>query len=197
MSTTDSTECDRLKLAAAKMVAFPGLTVKDAMLIAKFTDDEIEDKRMRQKVLRRLPGKGKRRMKELTSESAEEGSTIRSIDVENGKNSDISPITSDSASSLLQSDGTQKHKSRRLTVSQKQEQRVEDYAEWLKKKEAHKAATTLYAEQLSIEGGMSLRDVEKKIKSEFKVGPSKETIRRHVVDLNSVGIIVISLKLLL
>ena len=75
--------------------------MKDAMLIAKFTDDEIEDKRMRQKVLRRLPGKGKRRMKELTSESAEEGSTIRSIDVENGKNSDISPITSDSASSLL------------------------------------------------------------------------------------------------
>ena len=88
MSTTDSTECDRLKVAAAKMMAFPGLSVKDAMLIAKFTDDEVEDKRMRQKVLRRLPGKGKRRMKELTSESAEEGSTIRSIDVENGKNSE-------------------------------------------------------------------------------------------------------------
>jgi len=173
MSTTNSTECDRLNLAAAKMVALPGLTVKDAMLIAKFTDDEIEDKRMRQKVLRRLPGKGKRRMKELTSESAEEGSTIRSIDVENGKNSDISPITDDSASSLLQSDGTQKHKSRRLTVSQKQEQRVEDYAEWLKKKEAHKAATTLYAEQLSIEGGMSLRDVEKKLNLISRLVPAR------------------------
>ena len=179
MSTTDSTECDRLKLAAAKMVALPGLTVKDAMLIAKFTDDEIDDKNMRQKVLRRLPGKGKRRMKELTSGNAEEGSIMQSIDVENGKNSDVSPITDDSATSLLNSDGKQMQKSRRLTVSQKQEQRVEDYAEWLKKKEAHKAATTLYAEQLSIEGGKSLRDVEKKIKSEFKVGPSKETIRRQ------------------
>ena len=135
MSTTDSTECDRLKLAVAKMVALPGLSVKDAMIIAKFTDDEIEDKNMQRKVLRRLPGKGKRNMRELTSESAEEGSTIRSIVVENGKNSDVSPITSESASSLLQSDGTQKHKSRRLTVGQKQEQRVEDYAEWLKYKE--------------------------------------------------------------
>ena len=99
-----------------------------------------------------------------------------------------SPATVRQVCCLLQSDGTQKHKSRRLTVSQKQEQRVEDYAEWLKKKEAHKAATTLYAEQRSIEGGMSLRDVEKKIKLEFKVGPSIETIRRHVVELKSIGV---------
>jgi hypothetical protein len=46
MSTTDSTECDRLKVAAYKMVAHPGLSVKDAMIIAKFTDDEIEDKKL-------------------------------------------------------------------------------------------------------------------------------------------------------
>ena len=73
------------------MVALPGLTVKDAMIIAKFTDDEIEDKNMRQKVLRRLPGKGKRRMKELTSDNAEEGSIMQSIDVEDINNSDVSP----------------------------------------------------------------------------------------------------------
>ena len=188
MSTTDSTECDRLKVAVAKIVALPGLTVKDAMKLADFSRDEIEDKSMQRKVYRRLPGKGKRNMRELTSESAEEGSIMQSVDVENINNSDVSPITDDSATSLLNSDGKQMQKSRRLTVSQKQEQRVEDYANWLKKKEAHKAATTLYSEQLSIQGGMSLRDVEKKIKSDFKVGPSKETIRRHVVDLNSVGI---------
>ena len=169
-------------------MSHPTLSVKDAMLIAKFTDDEVENKCLQRKVLRRLPGKGKRNMIGLGKECAEEGSIIQSIDVENEKDSDLSPITDDSARSLLNSDGSQKKKSRRLTVTQKQEQRVQDYAEWSKYKEAHKAATTLYSEQLSIEGGMSLRDVEKKIKTEFKVGPSKETIRRHVVDLNNIGI---------
>ena len=182
MSTTDSTESDRLKVAVYKMVPHPGLSVKDAMTIAKFTDDEIEDKNMQRKVLRRLPGKGKRGMIQQMSENAEEGSIIHSIDIENQNNSDMSPITDDSTTSLLNSDSKQKQKSRRLTVSQKQEQRVSDFADWSKYKEAHKAATSLYSEQLSVQGGMSLRDVEKKIKSDFKVGPSKETIRRHVVN---------------
>jgi hypothetical protein len=65
MSTTDSTECDRLKVAAAKMMAFPGLSVYDAMLIAKFTDNEVENKCLQRKVLQRLPGKGKCNMIEL------------------------------------------------------------------------------------------------------------------------------------
>jgi hypothetical protein len=153
MSTTDSTECDRLKLAASKMVSLPGLSVKDAMAIARFTDDEIEDKNMQRKVLWRLPGKGKRNMRELTSDNAEEGSIMHSIDVENRNNSDVSPITDDSAMSLLDSDGTQKQKTRRLTVSQKQEQRVNDFTDWSKYKEVHKAATNLYSEQLSFRGG--------------------------------------------
>jgi hypothetical protein len=100
MSTTDSTKCDRLKVAVSKLVAIPGLTVKDAMLIAKFTDDKVEDKSMQRKVLRGLPGKGKRRMKEIVSKSSEEGSIIESIDVENEKTSDISPITDNSLTSL-------------------------------------------------------------------------------------------------
>jgi hypothetical protein len=162
MSTTNSTKCDRLKVAAAKMLAFPGLSVKDAMKLADFSIEEREDKSLQRKVYRRLPGKGKRNMREIVKECAEEGSIIQSIDVANEKDSDLSPITDDSARSLLSSDDSQKKKSRRLTVSQKQEQRVHDYAEWSKYKEAHKAATTLYSEQLSIEGGMSLRDVEKK-----------------------------------
>jgi len=53
-----------MNLAVAKMVALPGLGVKDAMTIAKFTDGEIEDDNMRRKVLRRLPGRGKHSMKE-------------------------------------------------------------------------------------------------------------------------------------
>ena len=64
MSTTDSTECDRLKVAVEKMVALPGLTVKDAMKLADFSINEREDENMRRKVLRRLPGRGEHSMKE-------------------------------------------------------------------------------------------------------------------------------------
>jgi hypothetical protein len=100
-------------------------------------------------------------MIQLRSENAEEGSIIHSIDVENTNNSDMSPITDVSTTSLLNSDIKQKQKSRRLTVLQKQEQRVSDFADWSKYKEAHKAATSLYSEQLLVQGGMSLCDVEK------------------------------------
>ncbi len=48
MSTTDSTECDWLKVAVYKIVAHPGLSVKDVMTITKFTDNKIEDKNMQQ-----------------------------------------------------------------------------------------------------------------------------------------------------
>jgi hypothetical protein len=44
MSATDSTEWDRLKQAAANMVAHPMLSVKDAMKLADFSVDEREDK---------------------------------------------------------------------------------------------------------------------------------------------------------
>jgi len=184
MSATDSTECDRLKLAAEKIIALPGLTVKDAMKLADFSLEEREDKNMRQKVLRRLPGKGKRRMKE----GIDDGTVANSVVVEKEQNSDVSPLTSDSARTVLTSEDSQKPKFRRLTVSQKQDQRANECVEWNKYKDAHKAATRLYAEQLPLDDGMSLRDVEKKIKSEFKVGPSRETIRRHVMDLNSIGV---------
>ena len=68
MSTTDSTKCDRLKLAVAKMVALPGLCVRDAMKLADFSIYEIEDESMQQKVFRRLPGMGKRHMREVIKE---------------------------------------------------------------------------------------------------------------------------------
>jgi hypothetical protein len=44
MSTTDSTECNRLKVAAAHIVDHPTLSVKDAMKLADFSVDEREDK---------------------------------------------------------------------------------------------------------------------------------------------------------
>ena len=81
-----------------------------------------------------------------------------------------------------------KVKIRRLTSAQKQDERCNDYARWDYYKHAHKAATMLSSEQLKIEGGMSVREVEKNIKSHFRgVGPSKETIHHHVINLKSVG----------
>ena len=85
MSNTESTECDQLNVAVFKMVSCPGLSVNDAMLITKFTDDKVEDKNMQHKFLRHFPSKEKCNMRELTSESAEEVSIIQSIVVENRK----------------------------------------------------------------------------------------------------------------
>ncbi len=56
MSATNSSECNHLKLAVAKLVAHSMLSVEDAMKLAEF--DEIEDKNLQQKVLWCLPGKG-------------------------------------------------------------------------------------------------------------------------------------------
>ena len=120
MSTTDSTKCGWLKVAVFKLVSIPGLTVKDAMLIAKFTNDEVEDKSMQRKVLQCLPSKGKRHMREIARESAEEDSIIQSIiAVENKQNSDVSLITDNGTTRLLKSDGSQKQKSRQMSVLQK------------------------------------------------------------------------------
>ncbi len=138
--------------------------MKDAMRIAKFTDDEIEDKKLRQKVLRRLPGKGKRRMIQLRSENAEEGSITHSIDVENTNNSDMSPITDNSTTSLLNSDSKQKQKSRQLTVSQKQEQRVNDFTDCAStagKKFTIMGGNHLTSKGIFIAAEMSLRIKEK------------------------------------
>ncbi len=85
MSATDSTDCNRLKQATANMVAHPTLSVKDAMKLADFSVDEREDKTIRQKVLRGLPGKGKCRMKELTSKGGEVGSVVAFVDIEEEK----------------------------------------------------------------------------------------------------------------
>ncbi len=51
MSTTNSTKCDWLKEAVYKMVLYPGLSVKDAMTITKFKEDEIEVINIQHKVL--------------------------------------------------------------------------------------------------------------------------------------------------
>jgi hypothetical protein len=55
---------------------------------------------------------------------------VKSINIEKGKNSDVSPLSSNSMASLLASNGSQKPKSQWMTVAQKQEQWASDCAEW-------------------------------------------------------------------
>ena len=97
------------------MVAYPNMPVKDAMKLADFTPDEMEDKNLQQKVLRRLPGKGKRHMKELMSKGSEIESVVKCVSIENDRHNDVSPLTGESTTSLLGSDDSRKPKFRRMT----------------------------------------------------------------------------------
>ena len=97
MSTTESAESDKLDAAVRKMKQYREITVKDAMKLADFTADEIEDKNIQRKVLRRLPGKGKRKLKAMAG--GDGASIISAVVVNREKNTDISPLSNPSMSS--------------------------------------------------------------------------------------------------
>jgi hypothetical protein len=63
MSTTESAESVKLIVAGKKMNQYRDITVRNAMKLSDFSDAKINDKNMQRKVLRRLPGKGKRAFK--------------------------------------------------------------------------------------------------------------------------------------
>ena len=58
-----------------------------------------------------------------------------------------------------------------MTVAQKQEQQASDCAEWNNYKDVHKATTRLYADQLSVKRGLSVRKVEKKLNLNLRSVP--------------------------
>jgi hypothetical protein len=122
-------------------------------------------------------------MKEALSGHEGVGSLVKSITVEKEKNSELSPLTSNSTASLLGSDGSQRKKLQQLTVSQKQDQWADECAMWNKYKESH-----FMPNKFLSRGGCQFVK-SKKIKSEFKgVGPTYEMIHLHVVDLKSIGV---------
>ena len=98
MSTTESAESDKLDAAVKKMIQYREITVKDAMKLADFTADEIEDKNMQRKVLRRLPGKGKRKLKAMAMAGGNCASISSAIIVNREKSTDISPLSNPSIS---------------------------------------------------------------------------------------------------
>ena len=89
MSTTESAESDKLDAAVKKMIQYREITVKDAMQLAEFTADEIENKNMQRKVIRRLPGKGKCKLKAMAMVGGD-GASIISADVVNREKIQIS-----------------------------------------------------------------------------------------------------------
>ena len=68
MSTTKSAKSDKLDIAVKKMIPHQSLIVKEAMQLDNFTAAKIDNKNMQRKVLWRLPGMGKCKMKAIAPE---------------------------------------------------------------------------------------------------------------------------------
>ena len=154
-----------LNLAVKKMISHQSLSVKDAMKLADFSAIDINNKNMQRKVLRRLPGKGKRAFNSNDTASSYTTATTHVASVidagSSNQTSDMSPLSDPSSSS-----SARKKTKHCLNSKQKQEQRVADLAQWNAYKLAHKEDTALYAEERAKEGGgMSYRKVEKIIKT--------------------------------
>ena len=188
MSSTASTELELVDKAVLKLKTHPTLTVSEAMQLAGFSLSERCDKNMQRKVLRRLPGKGKRKFKTLVAASSSTSSFNASVSsvIIAGSANDTSPI-----SGLSESTGDDGDKSivkkfplQRLNSKQKQNKRIVDLNEWESYKKAHKEGTKLYDNERKKDGGMSLWKIAQEIKTKHKgVGLCAESIRPHVVDL--------------
>ena len=105
---------------------------------------------------------------------------------------DLSPLTDGSANATTTSSEQNNNsplvappptKKKRLTAKQKQDKRVDDLKQKEHFKAAHKAATKMYHEEREKGGGgMTVREVARKIQFKFGVGPSASTIHQYVAD---------------
>ena len=120
MSTRDSAESARLDVAVKKMKQYRDITVRDAMKLADFSATDINDKNMQRKVLRRLPGKGKRAFNSNDTASSYTTATTHVASVidagSSNQTSDMSPLSDPSSSS-----SARKKTKHRLNSKQKQE----------------------------------------------------------------------------
>ena len=175
-----SADSDLVEKAVACMKKHPTLSASEAMKLAGFSDSDIKNRSIHRLLYRRLEGNSKR------------GNPVLEVFLQTPQpaSTDVSPLTNhDTASSATTSTTNgaslpRQPKIRRLNSRQKQDQRVEELSKKLLFKEAHKAATKLYDEERKKEGGMSVRQVSQKIKSEFGVGPSKASVHRYVSNGN-------------
>ncbi len=75
-----------MKHAVATLMRAPGLTVREAMILAKFTDDEANTKSMQRKVARSMPMKSKKasmKAADATNASGSKSSADANVPISN------------------------------------------------------------------------------------------------------------------
>ena len=115
MPRTSIVDSDKAKAAVSVLIRAPGITVREAMILAKFTEEEANTKSMQQKVSRDLQKMTKSKGKaNATVSTANSVPPVEDVDF-NGNESphDVSSMTEEEW----------KPKKHRLNAKQKQEKR--------------------------------------------------------------------------
>ncbi len=174
MPPTSLVDPEKAKATVSVLIWAPQLTVREAMILARFTKEEANTKSMQQKVSQDAQKKAATKaMARATVSASELSPPIESIDWDNANSPNgVSTLTEEEW----------KPKKHQLNAKQKQEKHKEALQAKAKYSRAHKAATKLYSAELDKgEKGMSSRKVEGVIKKKYKgVGPSHATIH-HIV----------------
>ena len=163
MPRTSLVDTKKAKAAVSILIPAPGLTVREAMILAKFTEEEAKTKSMQRKVSHDVQKKAATMTKAGATASAPESSPlpVESIDWDD----DDSP--NGIVSSMTEEEW--KPKKHRLIAKQKQEKRKEYLRLQVKYSRAHKAATKLYATELDKgKEGMLSRKVGEAIKKKVQ-----------------------------
>ena len=178
MSGITSSTAELVKKAVWYMQKHPTLTTALAMQLAGFSEEDYANSSKQRMVRRHLPGKGKRKMKELLS--SDSSGTLNGTTVpREGVVVDCSPvtdptITDESLSFNATEPESPPNKINRSNSKQMQDKRRKELKQREKRKAAHKLGTMLYAEQLSLGlDGMSVRQcAELNKKRNGGIGPS-------------------------
>jgi hypothetical protein len=197
MPQTSILDEDKVKEAVATLIRAPELTVREAMILEKFTEAEANTKSMQRKVARSMPMKAKKGSLMVPAAATATASTlsvpIRTVTANDNAGGWVSSLTTldfddegaDDDDELLQ----WKPPRRRSNAKQMQDKREA----MLRKKgiysRALKFGTKLFASENKKEYGMSSRKVAAIAKKKFKgIGRSHTTIHHYVVNLGLIGV---------
>ena len=191
MSGITSSTAELVKKAVWYMQKHPTLTTALAMQLAGFSEEDYANSSKQRMVRRHLPGKGKRKMKELLS--SDSSGTLNGTTVPREVVVDCSPVTDPTTTDESFFTATEPEsppdKMNRCNSKQMQDKRRKELKRREKRKAAHKSGTTLYADQLSLgPDGMSVRQcAEINKKRNGGIGPSPSTLHHYVVKLGKIG----------
>jgi hypothetical protein len=161
MPRTSLVDSDKAKAAVSILIRAPGITVREVMILVKFTEEEANNKSMQRKVSRDLHKKTESKGKaDATVATADSVLPVEGVNFNGNK----SP---NDVSSMMEEEW--KPKKHRLNAKQKQEKLEAEMQAKAKFSQAHKAATKLYAAELEKgEDGMLSRKVKAVIKKKYK-----------------------------